>query len=429
MFNPHDLAGQAGRQTWERLTAPELPCIPPMTSGSAQTSSFSSFNSTQQIASPVDVRFNAMVYDDGSGIFDSNYYYKIVKYDQWFGSNSNQVLCQFRLKSQDTLNAGDLVYVESYSTVKDSPSTTDNGYLLCKPLLNNSVSEFVRTTSGIRYISDTNGSILFTGILQTGRFPAALTDKIFTSDVNFPTPIGSGVQTVTVYDLSGIVPGVVLSVDSVYVKVTSINIAAKTFTATFGTSTTGNFILGPVIWIQDTNGLYPVQDTDYYLAKPCWTDSSSTFLSSTKLVVYTWADLPSYCPGPFTVSGSINTDGSWTDMLVINTYIPGAWLCTWTGDTLSDVAAVGGLGNIVLRVITDNDGFMGGGASGYLNPTYPVTGDTPGSFAIVTKAFPACGSVANPIRFQAAVDVSSTFTSAEIVYSQVHILQVHDGAV
>ncbi len=157
MYSPHELIGEQGKQNWERMNSP-LPQIPAMVSNGGSTTSITSPNGVNIVSPPVDVRFNVEVYDDGSGVIDSNGYYKVIKSDQWFGLEINQVLFQLRLDYPDGgLSEGDLVFVESYSTTHDSPSSPDDGYLLCRPLLSVSKSQILKRTGAYPYILFTIG--------------------------------------------------------------------------------------------------------------------------------------------------------------------------------------------------------------------------------------------------------------------------------
>jgi len=141
MLNPQDLVGQSGREVWEKITAPMPAYFPNNVSNGGQSYSLTGFGGQNIMNFPTNVRFIVQVIDD-DGILDSNGYYKVIKFDQWFGTDNDQVQMPMRLKytfpggsTPEPLVVNDLVFVESYSITDGSPTASDDQLLLCKPLL------------------------------------------------------------------------------------------------------------------------------------------------------------------------------------------------------------------------------------------------------------------------------------------------------
>jgi len=179
MLNPQDLVGQKAMEIWEKVaSAPPINWNPTQTSNGGSNFSITTPNGNSSTTGQVDVRFNVVIYNTGTGILDSNGYYKCLKKDQWFGPGPYEVPCPFRLDVTGTdfvFTEGDTVWAEAYSTVTGSPTAADDGYLLLKPLTSSIGMNFawVKMTStkpsfsGSTNVAGTGTTVVWSGTAWT----------------------------------------------------------------------------------------------------------------------------------------------------------------------------------------------------------------------------------------------------------------------
>lgn len=73
--------------------------------------------------------------DDDGNLKDSNDFYKVRRFDQWFGVGGGDLGCNMRLQSSDDLEDGDACLAIIAGVVQGSPDPADDGAVLVVPIL------------------------------------------------------------------------------------------------------------------------------------------------------------------------------------------------------------------------------------------------------------------------------------------------------